>query len=421
MIARLRRLGLILGLAGLAACQTLPSVNENRVPDVVALQDGSPERAAMNGRIFDASVDLVARRFYDRTYNGVDFRTEADARRAEAVAQPDEVGFYRALNDTLGLLDDRHTIAVRPSVNRLRAQARLEEARVFGMALAAAISAETGQRRYLVTTLREDGPAADAGVRPGWRIATVDGEPFDPAVSYAGQPRRFVFIDADGGEHALDMEARLLPREVGVAHRRADGVLVLRFSAFDAASRDWMLARLAEAQADPPCAVIVDLRGNSGGRVDATAAILGAFFDRQVRFAYYNLGPVPRVARRTRTARTPWKGPAAVLQSDLSGSAAEVFAAAFQEYDRGPVLGQVSAGAVVGSIAYQLPDGGLLRVGVSEFRTGSGVVLEKRGVTPDLPVAPTYEDLANGRDVALEAAVNALLGGADQAACSSAR
>lgn len=416
MTACLRRLGLALLLTALAACQTLPSVNENRVPEVVVLEAGSPERAAMNARVFDASVDLVARRFYDRDYNGVDFRGEAAARRAEAVAQPDEAGFYRALNETLRLLDDRHTVAVRPSVNRLRAQARLEEARVFGMALAMAANPETGERRYLVTTLRQGGPAADAGVRAGWRIATVDGEPFDAATSYAGQPRRFVFIDAEGGEHEIEMEARLLPREVGAAERRDDGVLVLRFSAFDAASRDWMLARLAEARDDPPRAVIVDLRGNSGGRVDATAAILGAFFDRRVRFAHYNLGPAPRIARRTRTARAPWTGPAAVLQSDLSGSASEVFAAAFQEHGRGPVAGQVSAGAVVGSVAYQLPDGGLLRVGISEFRTGSGAVLEKRGVTPDLPVTPTYDDLANGRDVVLEAAMRALLAGEDQAA-----
>lgn len=419
MIASLRRLALAFVLAGLAACQTLPAVNENRVPEVVTLQDGSAERAAMNARVFDVSVDLVARRFYDRTYNGVDFRAEAAARRAEALAQPNEAGFYRALNETLRLLDDRHTVAVRPSVNRLRAQARLEEARVFGMTLALAVHSETDERRYFVTRVRQDGPAADAGVKAGWRIATVDGEPFDGTISYAGQLRRFEFLDADGGEHEVEMEARPLPREVGVAERREDGVLVLHFSTFDAASRDWMLARLAEAQADPPGAVIVDLRGNSGGRVDATAAILGAFFKRRVRFAYYNLGPVPRVARQTRSARTPWTGAAAVLQSDLSGSASEVFAAAFQEYDRGPVVGQVSAGAVVGSVAYQLPDGGLLRVGVSEFRTGSGAVLEKQGVTPDLAVTPTYDDVANGRDVVLEAAVRAVLGDKDQAASAT--
>lgn len=418
MTARLRLIGLALLLTGLAACQALPTANERRLPDVVAIQAGSAERAAMNARVYDASVAMVLRRFYDRHYNGVDFRAEAAARRAEAVSQPDEAGFYRALNGTLGLLEDRHTVAVRPSLHRARSEARLARARVYGLDLVRVIDPRTDERRYLVRRLRPDGPAAQAGVRVGWRIEAVDGRPFDPN-SISGDGRRlFRFIEADGGVREIELEAEALPREVGVAERRDDGVLVLHFREFDRVSHDWMLARLAEARTDPPRAVVVDLRGNIGGRIDATARILGAFFPQRVRFAYYNLGPAPRVPRRTRGSSAPWTGPAAVLQSDLSGSAAEVFAAAFQEHGRGPVVGQTSAGAVVGSIAYQLPDGGLLRVGVSEFRTGAGALLEKVGVTPDILVEPTYDDLVQGRDVVLEAAVEALLRDADGAAPS---
>lgn len=407
---RLRRLGAVLLLTGLAACQTLPAVNDRRLPEIAAIADGSAARTAMNARVYDASIAMVTRRFYDRAYNGVDFRAEAASRRAEAVAQTDEAGFYRSLNETLRLLDDRHTVAVRPSVNRARAEANLTETRVFGFGIVTIVNPETQEQRYVLSTLRRDGPAAEAGVRTGWRIEAIDGEPFDPSVSYAGQPRLFRFVDHEGWAHEVELEARALPREVGAAERRDDGVLVLRFASFDAASRDWMLGQLADARADPPRAVVVDLRGNIGGRIDATAAILGGFFSERIRFAYYNLGPVPRFARRTRSAPAPWTGPAAVLQSGMSGSAAEVFAAAFQENDRGPVVGQTSAGAVVGSVAYQLPDGGLLRVGVSEFRTGAGAVLEKVGVTPDIVITPTYEDLTQGRDVMLEAAVAAMLG-----------
>ncbi|QBX38208.1 hypothetical protein E4M02_10240 [Brevundimonas sp. S30B] len=418
-VDRFRRACVAVLFGGLAACQTLHPVNDDRLPEVVALEDGSPQRAAMNARVYDASVGLVTRAFYDREFNGVDFRAEAAARREAAVSEPDEAGFYRVLNGVLGLLDDRHTLAMPPTLNRSHAQTRLSETRVFGMTLTHALEPGSGERRALVTDVRQDGPAAEAGVRRGWRIAAVDGAAYDPSVNYAGALRRFTFADADGEEHLVEMEAQPLRREVGAAERRDDGVLVLRFNLFDRAAQQWMLAQLADAARDPPVAVIVDLRGNGGGRIDATAAVLGAFFQRPVRFAHYNLGPVPRVARRTRVSGAPWTGRAAVLQSGRSSSAAEAFAAAFQEYGRGPVVGQTSAGAVVGSVAYQLPDGGQLRVGVSEFRTGSGAVLEKAGVSPDIQVTPSYEDMARGRDVTLEVAIRALLATPDQAASAA--
>lgn len=410
MIVLLRRFGVVLLLVGLAACQTLPSVNDRCLPNMVAIEDGSAARIAMNARVYDASIAMVTRRFYDRAYNGVDFGAEAASRRAEAVAQPDEAGFYRKLNETLRLLDDRHTVAVRPSVNRARSEARLAQTTVYGMAITLAKPTAASEVHYVISRLRQDGPAAQAGVQVGWRIRQVDGEAYDIERSYGDSLRVFTFEDAEGHSHDITMTARPLPREVGAAVRRPDGVLVLHFAEFDQASRDWILARLAEAESDPPSGIVIDLRQNIGGRINDTARIIGAFFDERIRFAHYNLGPVAGVPRRTVSAREPWTGPLAVLQSDQSGSAAEVFAAAVQEQRRGPVVGQTSAGAVVGAIAYQLPDGGLLRVGVSEFRTGSGAILEKVGVTPDIQITPTYEDLIRSRDVMLEAAVAAMLG-----------
>ena len=103
----LRAFGLALvAVLGLSACQTLPYANDRTVPPVVEVADASPEREALNARTYDAAVRWVSRRFYKRDFGGVDWTGETASRRAEAVAQPDEASFYRALNATLDLLDD---------------------------------------------------------------------------------------------------------------------------------------------------------------------------------------------------------------------------------------------------------------------------------------------------------------------------
>jgi carboxyl-terminal processing protease len=90
---------------------------------------------------------------------------------------------------------------------------------------------------------------------------------------------------------------------------------------------------------------------------------------------------------------------------------AEVFSATIRERRRGRVVGQKSNGSVVGATSFKLPDGGQLSVGIVEIRTGSGAVLQGRGVEPDIFVEPTLDDVRLGRDTMLETAVRAVLAG----------
>lgn len=398
----------------LAACQPLPYANDVRIPTVVQLEDGSPERAAMNVRVHDAVMRTVERNFYDRTFNAVDFQAEVAARREATLAQPDERGFYESLNATLDLLNDGHTMAIRPSVNLAESRRVLETAPTFGLFQAVVTDAETGEKLYFVTRVQTGSPADEAGVKPGWRILTIDGEPWDKPWEegrpFAGLTFVIGFEDSEGKTYDIPLESRLMSRELGMAERRPDGVLVLRFYEFDEATADWLEDRLAEARVDPPRGIVLDVRANGGGEVKAGARVLGGLFREPFVFAHYRgiLGPI---AHRSRRVREVWDGPLAVVQSGHSGSMSEILAAAVQEQRRGPVVGQKSAGVVVAAWTFGLPDGGQLRVGVSEFRTGGGVVLERAGVTPDIFSEPTYEDVRTGRDAMMETAVQALLDG----------
>ncbi len=412
LVKRATAVALMTAACLLSACQTPPRAASVHTPPTATLEDGSAARAAMNARVHDAVMRAVKNNFYDRRFNGVDFAAEVAARRDATIAQPDERGFYAALNETLELLNDGHTYATRPTDHQANQRRALQTSPTFGFVQTALTDSDTGETSAFVVRVRKGGPADEAGVRPGWRVLTLDGEPWD-APWPEGRPFEgltFVvgFQDMEGRRHDIPLESRLMPREIGTAERRPDGVLVLRLGAFDEAYADWLEDRLAEALTDPPRAIVLDMRANGGGRVDFGARILGGFFRERPVFARYRAFWMP-IRYRIQPASAVWDGPMAVVQSEESASMAEVFSATIQERRRGLVVGQRSAGHVVMSVGFNLPDGGILSVGRSEVRTGRGAVLERVGVEPDIFSERTHAQARVGRDDMIEAAVAALL------------
>ena len=409
MLQSLHRWGAAACLAlTLTACQTLPYSDDKRLPTPVVVADGSPERTAMNARVYDSATAWVEQRFYKRDFGGIDFVGEASSRRDAAVARPTEAGFYEALNETLALLNDRHTRATSPTRNLERARARREATphMGFGMNLV--------EDQLIVTSIRPGGPADLAGVRLGWRVDRLNGEPARPdsRLRRDVDAQVLVFTDSLDVEHELTIPSTPLPPLVGQAVRRDDGVLVLSFDYFGPATRDWFDEQMQAAAADPPRGIVVDLRDNYGGLVVDVGRALSHFFPERRPYAYIEYGFLPRFPSQTRPSRHVWTGPAAVLISGASASGAEVFAATFKETARGPVIGATSKGAVIAARSLDLPDGGGLSIGVRGFRTGGGNVLEGVGVTPDIAIVYRADDLRQGRDAMIEAAAEAVLAAA---------
>ena len=403
----LRRLGTIIGaLVLLGGCQTfLPYTNDARLPTPVVVEDGSAERAALNARVYDSAVSWVGMRFYKRDFGGVDWPAESAARRDAAIARPTEREFYIALNETLDLLGDRHTNAVTPTRHRERALERLEPTPNLGFSM------RRVDGQLIVTSIRPGGPADRAGVQLGWRADRLNGEP----VSVTSSLRKdldvqvLVFTDGQDVEHEVSIPVLPLPPYLGDAVRRADGVLVLSFDYFAPATRRWFDDQMRAAAADPPQGIVIDLRDNTGGFITDVGRALAHFFPDRQPYAWVDVGYLPRFPYRTRPPRNVWTGPVAVVIGDGSASGAEVFAATFQETGRGPVFGLKSMGAVIASRQLLLPDGGELSIGVRSFRSGAGNVLEGVGVIPDHEIQFRADELRQGRDAMIEAAVAAVL------------
>jgi tricorn protease len=97
-----------------------------------------------------------------------------------------------------------------------------------------------------------------------------------------------------------------------------------------------------------------------------------------------------------------------VLANERSTSDAEVFPAGFRTLKLGKVVGVTTYGAVIGTGAYRLMDGSVIRTPSSGLWTLERTNLENYGVPPDVYIDNTPEDFLKGEDAQLAKAVSVL-------------
>jgi len=103
--------------------------------------------------------------------------------------------------------------------------------------------------------------------------------------------------------------------------------------------------------------------------------------------------------------------PVAVLVDGGSASGSEVVAGALKDYQRALIVGDKTAGALVGSILVALPGGGM-SVTVERILFPKSAQVEGIGISPNLPVDLPVTAMERGEDSQLQAALRVLEGGA---------
>ena len=159
--------------------------------------------------------------------------------------------------------------------------------------------------------------------------------------------------------------------------------------------------------------LILDLRGNPGGAVDALKYLVGGMFDKEIKIA-------DRVGRKNlkpelaKPMHNPYLGKLVVLVDARSASAAELFTRIIQLEKRGMVMGDKTEGAVMSARLYEERAGTdtVVFYGASitewDLVMTDGKSLEHVGVTPDELLLPSPNAIANGRDPVLAHAVESL-------------
>lgn len=162
--------------------------------------------------------------------------------------------------------------------------------------------------------------------------------------------------------------------------------------------------------------LILDLRGNGGGYVVTLEALAGYFVDKDTKIADLKGRKEMKPQMAKTKGKDVFKGKLIVLIDANSGSAAEIFARFIQIEQRGIVLGDQSAGAVMQSrgVSMRLITGENNEVPYGMNMTNADVImtdgksLEHVGVTPQVITLLTGADLAAKRDPVLSAALKLL-------------
>lgn len=215
---------------------------------------------------------------------------------------------------------------------------------------------------------------------------------------------------ADGGNDFNDLIREMEHEAHAVRQRWVDmgDVMIWNMPEFDLEDQEvdriFSIARKHKA-------LVLDLRGNPGGAVVTLERMISDVFDHEIKIA----DRIGRKELKPQIAKAhggdKFTGKIVVLVDSRSASAAELFARVMQLEQRGTVIGDKSAGAVMEALHYSSSQGADTKIFYSFSITDADLImkdgksLEHVGVIPDEIMLPTAKDLATGRDPVLSRAV----------------
>lgn len=215
--------------------------------------------------------------------------------------------------------------------------------------------------------------------------------PLPPAVQFGFEPSSP--RSGSGGASSQPTLARRAPSPIGYA--RIPGFE--KHALLEAFDRD--LSPLLSTDS-----LVLDLRGNSGGKFDVLSATLGRFLTEPRRIADLEV----RVPRLLPLGPATWRLPLALLSfprppayrrpvvvmiDGATGSSAEIAALALRDLVGATLVGERTIGAGAGVAMVRLPDGLKIRFGSQLIRGLDGATFQGRGIEPDVAVELDPEEL----------------------------
>lgn len=187
-----------------------------------------------------------------------------------------------------------------------------------------------------------------------------------------------------------------------------DSIAYLRLADFNAVAQKQVRQGLQDMMEQEPTGLILDLRGNPGGYLQAAVDIAGEFLPRGTLVLTEELRDDEQEEYRVRRSGVALDVPLVVLVNGNSASASEIVAGAIRDHKRGTLVGTQTYGKGSVQITHSLEDGSSLRVTVARWLLPDGDHLDGEGITPDEVIEFTQEDRETGADPQLDRAVELL-------------
>ena len=303
-----------------------------------------------------------------------------------------------AVRGMVAAADDRYTVFMDK-----------KEAEEFNRGLSGQVSgigSEIGRRSSQPTVLRvlNDSPAEKAGVKSGDVFVAVNGESVEGKDASAvasrvrGEAGTSVKLTMKRGESTVDFTiVRAQVSDPSVRWSVSDGVGTMIISRFDAQTASLARQAASELKSQGVKAVIVDLRDNGGGYLNAARDVAGIWLNNQIVVTEKAGDKVTDEVKTGSSAILDGMKTILLVNGD-SASASEILAGALQEHGKATLVGQKTFGKGTVQKVLNLADGRLLKVTVARWYTPKGKNITKEGITPETIVELTADDMNAGRD-----------------------
>ena len=297
-------------------------------------------------------------------------------------------GAIRGLVESLG--DEGHTVFLTPQ------EAAREKSDIEGKF--SGIGAQLGLKDGLPVIVApfDDSPAALAGLQAGDIVIDVDGQDVttltlnDIVSRIRGPAGTQVVLTVFRSNQNKSLDIPITRGEIDVpaatwAMIPGSHIALLRLSQFSASANDDLTQAITQAKAAGATGLIVDVRNNPGGLLEQAIKVTSQFLkggdvlrqeDAQGKRQDFPVEPGGQATDL----------PITVLVNRGTASAAEIFAGAIQDHQRGLVVGETTFGTGTVLEPFQLDDGSVLMLGTSQWLTPNGRLIRKQGIEPDITV-----------------------------------
>ena len=278
--------------------------------------------------------------------------------------------------------------------------------------------------RVVVVTPIEGSPADRAGILTGDVVISVDGMPVDPTdltdtvARLRGVPGTTVRLGVLRASNGTPLSFDLMRARVQVSSVRYElldgGIGYVRISHFSETTSPDLLEAVSEmkrARGGELAGLVLDLRNNPGGVLEAAGEVADAFLDGGVIVSADGRVSDARFRLEAHPGDIVDGAPLTLLVNGGSASASEIVAGALQDHGRARIVGEQTFGKGSVQTVMPLSRGRAIKLTTSRYYTPLGRSIHDRGITPDVLAATAEAGVpgaAPAADTQLEAAVGAL-------------
>jgi len=318
---------------------------------------------------------------------------------------------YGAVRGAIQTLNDRFSIFIEPQI---RAVERDQQRGSFGGVGATLFINDEGQ---IVLTPIRDAPAEKAGLKANDILLSVDGVPLAPKpelnevlLRIRGDVGTVVNLTVGRGNDRYELRiVRAVIETPSTTWRIVSATTgtkagVIAIQSFTARTPDEVKRAITELRRDGATGLVLDLRDNGGGLLNASIEVASQFIADGVVLLERRREQTD-VSFRASGGGLATSGPLVVLVNANSASASEIVAGALQDNGRAKLVGTKTYGKGSAQYIYDLSDGSSVHITFAKWYTPKGRSIDGVGLIPDLDVNRAEDEARRGQDSQLAAAL----------------